>query len=130
MSWGERSCKHLHDTEGYCCPALDTCNVNCPLYERDLVTQPDSEKSPEPKVQARVRRPKAKRKHTREQGRNQLCACGSGKKYKRCCGDKRRTIERALAINERRVRAAAAKLDQKGMTLEQFEEEIADILAC
>jgi len=48
MSWGERSCKYP-STGAYdkkpCEPEMHTCNVNCPLYIWDEVTEPDSRKN-------------------------------------------------------------------------------------
>lgn len=38
MSWGERSCTGNKD----CRPTCATCNVDCPLYEWDRKTKPDS----------------------------------------------------------------------------------------
>jgi len=47
MSWGERSCIHLHDEAKQCKPEVGTCNVNCPLYVWDKKTSPDSRKEKE-----------------------------------------------------------------------------------
>jgi hypothetical protein len=41
MSWGERSCMHLHVDSKPCTPELRTCNVDCPLYQSNGLP-PDS----------------------------------------------------------------------------------------
>ena len=47
------------------------------------------------------------------QGRNELCACGSGKKYKKCCG--RFTLEEMTA----KLAAYAAANKQKNKLIER-----------
>lgn len=97
MSSGERSCATKP------CPleALDDarmslCNVDCPHYAWDGRTPPDSKPSTHgqnyprdfdqedgrPVGDAAVPQ---RRKHAKI-GRNDRCPCGSGLKFKRCCG--------------------------------------------
>lgn len=51
-------------------------------------------------------------------GRNDLCACGSGKKYKKCCLAK----DEALAHQARA--AAAPKPDQHGLSDDRYDEMV------
>lgn len=104
MSWGERSCKHFHQSEGYCKPELHTCNVNCPLYENDGITKPVNG----PEVQRAKERgkiylrslPKSER-----QGRNEPCRCGSNVKAKNCCLKNQALLEQVKTIQARHFQA-------------------------
>jgi len=51
-------------------------------------------------------------------GRNDLCPCGSGKKYKKCCLDKNEKV-RAVLVSERRK-----------LTKENLQQYMRDLGAC
>lgn len=113
MSFGERSCKFRGSGN---CPeqfrdmheAMCRCNVNCPSYVSNG-QPPDSHPHVTRKVDPKRclheyakydesgyrcifcgRRPQGQTlvKTTVNAGRNDLCPCGSGKKFKKCCGGK------------------------------------------
>lgn len=62
---------------------LDLNGVQTKAPQPSSSTQP-SEAAPE-KAEASVVTRKVKRKNASKLGRNDLCPCGSGKKYKKCC---------------------------------------------
>jgi uncharacterized protein len=88
----------------YCreCEVLAMCNGGCPKYR--FIQTPDGEpglnylcaglkhfflhsRAPIASLVSRQRQPPpSTRPATAKAGRNDLCPCGSGKKYKRCCG--------------------------------------------
>jgi hypothetical protein len=61
-------------------------------------------------------------------GRNQPCTCGSGKKYKGCCGVKMQRIYAAARVNHHRVNEAVNDLKSGAITLEDFEALISELV--
>jgi uncharacterized protein len=100
-SFGEAKCTTL---PRYCreCEVLAMCNGGCPKYR--FIETPDGDpglnylcaglkrfflhsREPLARLVARQREPAAgSRPATIKAGRNDLCPCGSGRKYKKCCG--------------------------------------------
>jgi len=103
MSWGERSCKLPCRNKN---SSPSNCNVDCEFYEWDNKTNPDTISTKNRMVKKvesenvadsidRRTHPNCtfldgeRHNHTKKMyiGRNERCPCGSGKKYKKCCGN-------------------------------------------
>ncbi len=61
-------------------------------------------------------------------GRNELCACGSGRKVKRCCGVARGPSEQSLALAFLRTAAREAAGSAGGLTEAEFAAKLAELV--
>ncbi len=51
---------------------------------------------------------------TKKQGRNEVCPCGSGKKYKKCCG-MQKALQKQMKFEILRGGSAASEFFTKGL---------------
>ncbi|MEA3366965.1 MAG: SEC-C domain-containing protein [Planctomycetota bacterium] len=69
---------------------------------------------------------------SRKTGRNQLCPCGSGLKYKHCHGaenrDRERLVRQAYRENAQATRHLVHRLKQKQITLAEFDDALKSLI--